>query len=129
MMKSLLRAVSAGLLVTVAGLGALQASADVTLKNGHPQVYYVKQGDTLWDISKHFFDSPWAWPELWSKNNQVLNPRLIYPGNRLRIYKKDGVISITQVPEEEVAMETVQETASVAIQEPPTPPAPPAEII
>lgn len=32
MMKSLLRAVSAGLLVTVAGLGALQASADVTLK-------------------------------------------------------------------------------------------------
>ncbi|MFH2064012.1 MAG: LysM peptidoglycan-binding domain-containing protein [Pseudomonadota bacterium] len=93
--------------------------------------YTVKKGDTLWDISKHFFDSPRAWPELWSKNSQVLNPHLIYPGNRLRIYKKDGVISITQVPEkeEEVVVETVQETTPVAIQEPPKPPAPPEEII
>jgi hypothetical protein len=95
--------------------------------------YTVKKGDTLWDISKHFFDSSHAWPELWSKNSQVMNPHLIYPGNRLRIYKKDGVISITQVPEkepeEEVVMETVQEEAPIEIQEPPTPPTPPAEII
>jgi LysM repeat protein len=93
--------------------------------------YTVKKGDTLWDISKHFFDSPWLWPELWSKNNQVLNPHLIYPGNRLRIYKKGDMISITQVPEkeEEVITETVQEAAPVAIQEPPTPPAPPEEVI
>ena len=92
--------------------------------------YTVKKGDTLWDISKHFFDTPWVWPDLWSKNSQVLNPHLIYPGNRLRIYKKGDMISITQVPEkEEVITETVQEAAPVAIQEPPTPPAPPEEVI
>jgi hypothetical protein len=79
--------------------------------------YTVKKGDTLWDISKHFFDTPLAWPELWSKNNQVLNPHLIYPGDRLRIYKKDGVISITKVPEE-----VIQEAAPEKIQEQAPPP-------
>lgn len=90
MMKSLLRAVSAGLLVTVAGLGALQASADVTLKNGHPQVYYVKQGDTLWDISSQFLESPWQWPELWHVNEEIDNPHLIYPGDVIKLVYVEG---------------------------------------
>ncbi|RPJ77639.1 MAG: LysM domain-containing protein [Deltaproteobacteria bacterium] len=80
--------------------------------------YTVKKGDTLWDISNHFFKTPLAWPELWSRNNQVMNPHLIYPGDRLRIYKKDGVISITKVP-----AETVQEAVPAKILEPPAPPA------
>ncbi|PKM23200.1 MAG: peptigoglycan-binding protein LysM [Gammaproteobacteria bacterium HGW-Gammaproteobacteria-14] len=90
MMKSLLRAVSAGLLVTVAGLSALQASANVTLKNGHPEVYYVKQGDTLWDISSQFLESPWQWPELWHVNEEIDNPHLIYPGDVIRLVYVDG---------------------------------------
>ena len=92
--------------------------------------YTVKKGDTLWDISKHFFDSPRLWPELWSKNSQILNPHLIYPGNRIRIYKKDGAIMITQVTEEEpaVAIEAVKEKAPVEIHEPSLPPTPPAEV-
>lgn len=90
MMKSLLRTLSAGLLVTVAGLGALQASANVTLKNGHPEVYYVKQGDTLWDISGQFLESPWQWPELWHVNEEIDNPHLIYPGDVIRLVYVDG---------------------------------------
>jgi len=90
MMKSLLRTLSAGLLVTVAGLGALQASANVTLKNGHPEVYYVKNGDTLWDISGQFLDSPWQWPELWHVNEEIDNPHLIYPGDVIRLVYVDG---------------------------------------
>lgn len=86
--------------------------------------YTVKKGDTLWDISKHFFDSPWLWPELWSKNNQILNPHLIYPGNRIRIYKKDGVIVITQVTEKE-ALAAIE--APDEIQEPSPLPALPAK--
>ncbi len=82
--------------------------------------YTVKKGDTLWDISRHFFNTPLVWPELWSRNNQIMNPHLIYPGDRLRIYKKDGVISITKVPEE-----VIQEAAPEKIPEQ----APPAEIV
>jgi len=92
--------------------------------------YTVKKGDTLWDISKHFFDSPRLWPELWSKNNQILNPHLIYPGNRVRIYKKDGVIMITQVTEGEpvAVVDAMKEEASVEALEPLSLPTPPAEV-
>ncbi|MCP4412834.1 MAG: LysM peptidoglycan-binding domain-containing protein, partial [Gammaproteobacteria bacterium] len=37
----------------------------VELKDGHPDVYIVKKGDTLWDISAVFLDKPWLWPEIW----------------------------------------------------------------
>jgi len=88
--------------------------------------YTVKKGDTLWDISNHFFGSPLVWPNLWSKNRQILNPHLIYPGNRLRIYKKDGMVMIEQVTEEEPApvVEPVKEEAPAVIQEPSPPPEP-----
>jgi hypothetical protein len=51
--------------------------------------YTVQKGDTLWDLSKQFKDSPWEWPGLWSNNPQIPNPHLIYPGQKLLIFKKD----------------------------------------
>lgn len=95
MMKSLLRVLSAGMLVTVAGLSGLALAEDavetrVSLKNGHPQVYYVKQGDTLWDISTQFLQSPWQWPELWHVNEEIDNPHLIYPGDVIKLVFVDG---------------------------------------
>jgi LysM repeat protein len=53
--------------------------------------YTVQKGDTLWDISKKFFGSPVIWPDLWQKNDQLPNPHWIYPGQKLRLYIKDGV--------------------------------------
>lgn len=56
-----------------------------------PDVYTVKKGDTLWDISSAFLTSPWRWPELWGMNKeQIRNPHLIYPGQTLRLVKADG---------------------------------------
>jgi hypothetical protein len=46
-----------------------------------PDVYTVVKGDTLWDLSARFLDSPWYWPKLWSYNPQIENPHWIYPGN------------------------------------------------
>jgi len=62
----------------------------VELKDGHPNVYIVVKGDTLWDISGVFLDQPWLWPEIWYVNPQVANPHLIYPGDELKLVYVDG---------------------------------------
>ena len=55
-------------------------------------VYYIVQpGDTLWDLSQHFSDSPWLWPDLWKENRQINNPHLIYPGDRIKLYRRQDV--------------------------------------
>ena len=82
MLKKLLSVVGAALL-------ALPALA-VELKPDHPESYTVKRGDTLWDISAKFLNTPWNWPEIWHANPQVQNPHLIYPGDVLSLIYIDG---------------------------------------
>lgn len=55
-----------------------------------PYRYVVKPGDTLWDIANHFLLDPWQWPEVWVVNPKVSNPHLIYPGDVLYLYVRDG---------------------------------------
>lgn len=70
---------------------SMTAIADVLkLKEGHPEKYVVKKGDTLWDISATFLNSPWLWPRLWQANSQIENPHLIYPGDVLTLIWVDG---------------------------------------
>jgi LysM domain len=52
--------------------------------------YTVQKGDTLWDLSQKFSDTPWQWPEMWKENTQIANPHHIYPGQRIRLYRKRG---------------------------------------
>ena len=60
------------------------------LKDGHPEHYFVKKGDNLWDISNKFLNNPWLWPEIWHVNPQVENPHLIFPGDKLNLVYIDG---------------------------------------
>jgi hypothetical protein len=53
---------------------------------GEPTIYVIKKGDTLWGLSDRFLKDPYYWPNLWSRNQTITNPHLIYPGQRLRIY-------------------------------------------
>ena len=53
--------------------------------------YTIQKGDTLWDLSNTFFDSPWYWPDLWEENSQIANPHWIYPGEKIRLFRKDGM--------------------------------------
>ncbi|MCT7654070.1 LysM peptidoglycan-binding domain-containing protein [Oceanimonas sp. NS1] len=76
-----------GTLLLTAGLAQAQP---LTLKQDHPSHYTVRKGDTLWDISAHFLNSPWHWPKLWHANPQVANPHLIYPGDRLTLIWVNG---------------------------------------
>jgi hypothetical protein len=49
------------------------------------EVYTIKQGDTLWDISSRFLKNPYLWPKLWQRNPYITNPHWIYPGNSVRL--------------------------------------------
>jgi hypothetical protein len=80
-------AVSVVLVVVVNGLVFAENTAqDVDYEAGF--YYTVKKGDTLWDLSQRFDDTPWVWPDLWKENAQLPNPHWIYPGQRIRLFRK-----------------------------------------
>lgn len=56
------------------------------------QIYTIKKGDTLWDLSKKFIDDPYYWPNIWAKNPDITNPHLIFPGQKIQIL--DGKVKI-----------------------------------
>ncbi len=90
-----------GLLLTLAFLGTLAGgqglgrAADpvrpTASETGNGYYYTVQKGDTLWDLSRRFSNTPWVWPELWEENNATIaNPHLIYPGQRIRLTRLAG---------------------------------------
>ncbi len=93
----------AGLLLGLLAL-AVPAVADVVeLKDGHPTRYVVVKGDTLWDISKRFLKDPWRWASVWTINEQIRNPHLIYPGDVIVLTWVDGKPQISVQREEKLA--------------------------
>jgi len=92
--KKVLSLFLAALLMSVVAV----AQDAVELNPDHPTRYIVKRGDTLWDISAHFLVEPWRWPEIWQTNPQVQNPHLIYPGDELALFYRDGqpVVQVTR---------------------------------
>jgi len=67
----------------------------VQLRPDHPDRYVVQKGDTLWDIASRFLQSPWNWPKIWTINEQIANPHLIYPGDVLVLRFVGGRPQIT----------------------------------
>ena len=68
--------------------------------------YTVKKGDTLWDLSHKFSYTPYLWPALWSNNSQIANPHLIYPGQRIRLFRRTDIEKETKPVMEEKPIET-----------------------
>lgn len=53
---------------------------------GRPgRIHLVVPGDTLWDISEAYLGTPWVWPSIWKDNQEIENPHVIYPGDRIWI--------------------------------------------
>lgn len=88
-------------------------------QNGKSEVYVVKKGDTLWDLSEHFYLNPWQWPDLWRTNPEIMDPHWIYPGNKLIVYprkKKSQVEPAAKPVKKPVAeVKEVPDTGMVAI--------------
>ncbi|WP_303722972.1 LysM peptidoglycan-binding domain-containing protein [Malonomonas rubra] len=83
------------------------------------QIYTVKKGDTLWDLSQRFIDDPYYWPNVWANNPDITNPHLIFPGQKVRIL--DGRLEIIPAypeAEQEKAEETSETVAEDAVLEP-----------
>ena len=91
--KSCRRFVWLAVAVLVLGLppaAAAEESPEV-IENETGFYYTIRKGDTLWDLSERFSDSPWQWPALWEENDQIANPHWIYPGERIRLFRKQDL--------------------------------------
>lgn len=67
-----------------------KSTEPLKVKEDAPSTYTVVKGDTLWDISALYLDSPWLWPRLWQINPDIENPHLIYPGDRITLSWRNG---------------------------------------
>jgi hypothetical protein len=84
-------------------------------KKAGEDVYTVKKGDTLWDISSKFLKNPFLWPKLWQRNPYITNPHWIYPGNPVRLSTLEEP---KEIKREEPKAVTVQEKPMAAAKEP-----------
>jgi LysM repeat protein len=96
------------------GQRTVATGTGIPLAADAPDRYTVRQGDTLWDISKVFLRDPWYWPEIWYLNPQVKNPHLIYPGDTLVL------LSVNGMPQVQVAERGPEGAAAESAPLPPT---------
>ncbi|WP_027329812.1 LysM peptidoglycan-binding domain-containing protein [Marinimicrobium agarilyticum] len=88
---------------------------DAAFRSDHPDEYIVEKGDTLWDISNTFLNSPWLWPEIWHVNQQIENPHLIYPGDVIYLVYVDGEPRLTMDRPVKLAPGTTKLSPSVRV--------------
>ena len=76
------------------------------------ELYTIKKGDTLWDISSRFLKDPFLWPNLWQRNPYITNPHWIFPGQPIRL--------TGEVPGAEQPKAMVQEPVAAAMKAEPS---------
>lgn len=88
----------ASLLVALPTLAADRPPQDLHLVDDHwtawtppesfpegSEVHVIERGDTLWDLAARFFGDPYLWPQIWERNQYILDAHWIYPGDPLLV--------------------------------------------
>lgn len=103
----------------LSGWASANEQTPLTLKPNAPKTYTVVKGDTLWDISALYLDSPWLWPRLWQVNPEIDNPHLIYPGDKLTLFWRDGqpVLSLKPMRKLSPQVRVLEKQAVPTVQE------------
>jgi len=81
------------------------------------EIYTIKQGDTLWDISAKFFKDPFLWPKLWQRNPYITNPHWIYPGQPVRIVPAEELMK--EIPKEVAKEPEIKKAEPTPAEKPP----------
>lgn len=90
----------------------------VFAQSDEPTIYVIKKGDTLWGLSDRFLKDPHYWPDLWARNpEQITNPHLIFPGQRVKVYSDRIEVEATgqvKAGQAESPKETTKEMKAIA---------------
>lgn len=71
------------------------------------KIHIVERGDTLWDLSRRYLGNPYLWPQIWERNQYVLDAHWIYPGDPL-------VVGIEVAPADAVGALDTEEVTPTA---------------
>lgn len=79
-------------------LGAIALAAAPTAaaaQDTSTQSHTVREGDTLWDLARHYRGDPFLWPDIYRMNTSVVeDPHWIYPGEVLHLSGSEAVASV-----------------------------------
>jgi hypothetical protein len=77
------------------------------------KVHIVVKGDTLWDLARQYLGNPYLWPQIWERNQYVLDAHWIYPGDPLvvgiEVAPADAVGALATEEVEPAVAETTSE--------------------
>ena len=94
-------------------LGVVLPAATAAQEVVHAEApHIVIQGNTLWDLSEAYCQTPFEWPLIYDANRGVVeDPHWIYPGETLQIACAGGVVATVEVVSATDGETTLRETA------------------